>query len=159
MAGYIEWSFSSADSIDETEDQGAAAVDHTPEYRNALYPNGWPPHSLALKIGMPIMLLRNLNPINNLVNGTRLIVTRCSCHVIAARALTAGDVLQDDEVLIIPRIDFIHRETGWQLLRRVLGQCWPLLPMNASYDQPRQLVLLNPSKSSHYWPLWAKHKS
>ena len=32
------------------------------EYLNTLDPNGFPPHTLFLKPGMPLMLLRNLNP-------------------------------------------------------------------------------------------------
>ena len=35
---------------------------------------GLPPHSLDLKIGAPIMLLRNINPSAGLANGTRLVV-------------------------------------------------------------------------------------
>ena len=37
-------------------------------------PNGLPPYVLKLKIGCPIILLRNLDPANGLCNGTRLVV-------------------------------------------------------------------------------------
>ncbi|AQK79503.1 hypothetical protein ZEAMMB73_Zm00001d035706 [Zea mays] len=42
------------------------------EFLNTLTPNGLPPHVLKLKVGCPIMLLRNIDPANGLCNGTRL---------------------------------------------------------------------------------------
>ncbi|KAG2627512.1 hypothetical protein PVAP13_3KG127349 [Panicum virgatum] len=44
------------------------------EFLNTLTPNGLPPHMLKLKIGCPIILLRNIDPANGLYNGTRLVV-------------------------------------------------------------------------------------
>ena len=44
------------------------------EFFNTLTPNGLPPHMLKLKIGYPIILLRNIDPANGLCNGTRLVV-------------------------------------------------------------------------------------
>ena len=43
------------------------------EYLNSLKPNGFPPHKLTLKPNTPLMLLRNLDPKQGLVNGTRLL--------------------------------------------------------------------------------------
>ena len=66
------------------------------------------------------MLLRNLNPQHNLVNGTRLIITRCTAHVLAAKALTPSGALQQHEVLI-PRINFVGDNDGrmpFKMLRR-----------------------------------------
>ena len=53
----------------------------------------------------------NLNPQNSLVNGTRLVITRCTSHVLAAKAWTPAGVLQQDEVLI-PRINFVGDNDG-----------------------------------------------
>ncbi|ONM22141.1 hypothetical protein ZEAMMB73_Zm00001d005805 [Zea mays] len=47
---------------------------YPPEFLNTLTPNGLPPHVLKLKIGCPIILLRNIDPANGLCNGTRLVV-------------------------------------------------------------------------------------
>uniref|UniRef100_K4AMU8 ATP-dependent DNA helicase n=1 Tax=Setaria italica TaxID=4555 RepID=K4AMU8_SETIT len=44
------------------------------EFLNTLTPNGLPPHLLKLKIGCPIILLKNIDPANGLCNGTRLVV-------------------------------------------------------------------------------------
>ena len=44
------------------------------EFLNTLTPSGLPPHMLKLKIGCPIILLRNIDPANGLCNGMRLVV-------------------------------------------------------------------------------------
>ncbi|XP_066311307.1 uncharacterized protein [Miscanthus floridulus] len=44
------------------------------EFLNTLTPNGLPPRVLKLKIGCPVILLRNIDPMNGLCNGTRLII-------------------------------------------------------------------------------------
>lgn len=44
------------------------------DFLNTLNPRGLPPHRLVLKQNCPIMLLRNLDPIVGLCNGTRMIV-------------------------------------------------------------------------------------
>jgi ATP-dependent DNA helicase PIF1 len=56
-----------------------AAVDdphnyYPAELLNTLTPNGLPPHVLKLKVGCPVILLRNIDPANGLCNGTRLVV-------------------------------------------------------------------------------------
>jgi ATP-dependent exoDNAse (exonuclease V) alpha subunit len=71
----------SADSITDAETGGVFPT----EFLNTLSPNGIPPHELTIKLGMPIMLLRNLNPHLGLCNGTRLIVTRLRPHSIEAK--------------------------------------------------------------------------
>jgi ATP-dependent DNA helicase PIF1 len=55
------------------------------EFLNTLTPNRLPPHVLKLKIGCPIILLRNLDPANGLCNGTRLVVRGCQRNSIDAK--------------------------------------------------------------------------
>jgi ATP-dependent DNA helicase PIF1 len=60
-----------------------------------------PPSRLNLKIGTPVMLLRNLCPQDGLCNGTRMVITNLRSHCIEARIL-GGDF--DSQLRLIPRI-------------------------------------------------------
>ncbi|KAF6144790.1 hypothetical protein GIB67_016864 [Kingdonia uniflora] len=57
------------------------------EYINSLDPPGLPPFKLMLKVGCPVMLLRNIAPKDGLCNGTRLMVVRCATRLIEAMIL------------------------------------------------------------------------
>ena len=71
------------------------------EYMQSLTSGGLPPSRLALKVGSPVMLLRNLYPKEGLCNGTRLIVTRLGQRCIEVRIL-GGDF--HGQCKLIPRI-------------------------------------------------------
>ncbi|KAG5557689.1 hypothetical protein RHGRI_007813 [Rhododendron griersonianum] len=58
------------------------------EYLNSLDPTGLPAFKLALKVGCPIILLRNIAPKDGLCNGTRMMVVRCGSHIIEVKILT-----------------------------------------------------------------------
>lgn len=73
--------YRSFDSIPDDED---AATQHPVEMLNSLDPPGLPQHLLSLKPGMPVMLMRNLDP-PLLCNGTRLTVVQLGECVIVAR--------------------------------------------------------------------------
>ncbi|KAG2661478.1 hypothetical protein PVAP13_1KG506713 [Panicum virgatum] len=69
-----EREYLSADSISKCSDAvNDANILYPVEYLNTLNANNYPPHKLRLKVGVPIMLLRNLNQSLGLCNGTRLI--------------------------------------------------------------------------------------
>ena len=49
-----------------------------------------PNHNIKLKIGAPIIILRNLDQSKGLCKGTKLIITRMENHVIVARVITGN---------------------------------------------------------------------
>ena len=64
----------------------------TVEFLNSLNVAGVATHKLFLKPGMPVMLLRNLDPGNNLCNGTRLIVQSVSGRLLKVKHAELGTV-------------------------------------------------------------------
>ncbi|XP_029148390.1 uncharacterized protein [Arachis hypogaea] len=74
---------------------------HTPEFLNTIKCSGVPNHELTLKIGTPIMLLRNIDHSAGLCNGTRLVVTKLGKHIIEARS-SAGK--NKGQKVFIPRM-------------------------------------------------------
>ena len=90
----------SADTLENPND----AFRFNAEYLNTLKPNGFPEHILTLKSGMPIMLLRNVNPRQGLCNGTRLIYEKTiDSKLIQCR------IVGSERVVLIPRITFIPK--------------------------------------------------
>ena len=90
----------SADSLENPND----AFRFNAEYLNTLKPNGFPEHILTLKPGMPIMLLRNVNPRQGLCNGTRLIYDKTMDN-----KLIQCRIVGSERVVLIPRITFIPK--------------------------------------------------
>ncbi|XP_026416586.1 uncharacterized protein LOC113312026 [Papaver somniferum] len=62
----------------------------TQDFLNTIAPGGLPPHKLILKIGDPIILLRNLDPKCGLCNGTRLLCRRLFTNLIDAEIVTGS---------------------------------------------------------------------
>ena len=52
------------------------------EYLNSVDVSNLPPHELDLKVGAPVILLRNLDPSAGMCNGTRVNVVRSGGRVI-----------------------------------------------------------------------------
>ena len=50
---------------------------HPVELLNTLLPSGLPPHKLVLKVGAPIVFIRNLNRDQGIMNGTRGVIQSC----------------------------------------------------------------------------------
>lgn len=101
--------YTSFDSVIEVED----AVNYPVEFMNSVQVAGIPSHSLFLKVGAPIMLLRNLKP-PALCNGTRLQVKTLHKNVIEATILTGCGTGQD---VFIPRIPLVPTDYPIQFKR------------------------------------------
>ena len=56
----------------EVPDNPDEAKNYPQKFLHILTPYGMPPHTLQLKVGRIVMLLRSLGPSNGLCNGTRL---------------------------------------------------------------------------------------
>jgi len=85
------------------------------EFLNTLRFNDIANHELQLKVGVPILLLRNLNQSIGLCNGMRLIVKRLGQRVIEAEIITRNNV---GKRVFIPRIIMSPSETNWPFVLR-----------------------------------------
>ena len=80
------------------------------EFLNTLRFPGLPNHKLTLKVGLPIMLLRNLNQNGGLCNGTRLIITKLATWLIEAEIITGTNI---GTRVFIPRITLSPSDSKW----------------------------------------------
>ncbi|KAG5051476.1 hypothetical protein JHK87_003674 [Glycine soja] len=88
-----EKEYCSADSVDKSYELLSPAFGVlTPEFLNSLKTSGIPNHKLKIKVGTPIILLRNLDQADGLCNGTRLIVTRLGSNVVEAEIITGPNI-------------------------------------------------------------------
>ncbi|XP_020163675.1 uncharacterized protein [Aegilops tauschii subsp. strangulata] len=100
--------YMSYDSIDDSSDSVRDKDVYYPiEYLNATKIINFPNHRLTLKVGIPIMLLRNLSQANGLCNGTRLIVKELGDRLIEAVIMTGSHV---GDTVYIPRIELLAKK-------------------------------------------------
>ncbi|RZB51543.1 ATP-dependent DNA helicase PIF1, partial [Glycine soja] len=108
----------SSDSIekfDTIESEGFSII--TIEFLNSLSTSGLPNPKIKLKVGSPIMLLRNLDQNEGLCNGTRLIITRLANHIIEAKIMSGKG---QGNTVYIPRLSMSPSQSPWpfKLIRR-----------------------------------------
>ena len=92
--------FNSADELQNNDD----LLRFTVEFLHSLTPSGFPPHSLKIKPGMPLMLLRNLNPREGLCNGTKLVFEKALDNKVLQCTVSGSN-----RSVLIPRILFIPK--------------------------------------------------
>ena len=90
-------------SIDITEEN---SPDYTPEFLNTLKISGIAPHELKLKLGVPVMLLRNIDPANGHCNGVKYVINNINKHIIELRAIAGANI---GSCLFLPRIVMISQ--------------------------------------------------
>ena len=88
--------------VDDNEDF------YTEETLNHLNPSGSPPHELVLKKNAVVMLIRNVDTMKGLCNGTRCIVLDMKNEVLKVRVLSGPSVGED---VIIPKITMTPTDT------------------------------------------------
>ena len=88
------------------------------EYLNSLDPSGLPAHRLFIKQGMPLMLMRNLNPKMGLCNGTKLIFHKVHKNYLLECSIAGGEF--NSRKVLIPRIALRpkDREFSFEWTRR-----------------------------------------
>ncbi|KAL1364040.1 hypothetical protein AAHE18_03G189500 [Arachis hypogaea] len=74
---------------------------HTPEFLNTIKCSGVLNHELTVKVGTPIMLLRNIDHSVRLCNGTRLVITKLGKHIIEARSIAGRN---SGQKVFVPRM-------------------------------------------------------
>ena len=96
----------SADTVGEDDSYNV----YPTEFLNSITLSGMPPHSMTLKIGALVILLRNLcaGPGNGLRNGTRLIILKLGEKVIEAE-IASG--VNKGKCVLIPRITIAPSDT------------------------------------------------
>jgi len=97
MPAYLSYDYpltqnSNGDSVNDV---------HTSEFLNTINASGLPHHKIILKIGVPVMLLRNIDKKLGLCNGTRLIITRMGKFVLEAKVISGSNI---GEKVFIPRL-------------------------------------------------------
>ena len=125
---------------DTTSDQNNTL--YAVEYLNSLEFSGLPSHKLTLKVGSPVMLLRNINQKKGLCNGTRMILTYVGDRVLKAKIITGSHI---GEEVLIPRIVLLYDETKlpFTLRRRQfpIRLCYAMT-INKSQGQSLKEVIL-----------------
>ncbi|KAF8087309.1 hypothetical protein N665_0591s0013 [Sinapis alba] len=111
----------SSDSIDVLDRFSVNDQALTPDFLNKIKASGLPNHSLRLKVGCPVMLLRNIDPVGGLMNGTRLQITEMYDFMIKAKVITweKGKI---DRTVLIPRLSITpsDKKLSFKMRRRQL---------------------------------------
>ncbi|SAM02961.1 hypothetical protein [Absidia glauca] len=97
--------YHSNDSIIDCDDPTAASLDYPVELLHTMTPAGMPNHTMKIKRGMPLLIVRNLDVEHGLCNGTKVYVVRLLRYSIKVKTF-AGN-----REFLIPRINFTSSES------------------------------------------------
>ncbi len=96
-----------ANSVETRDDQVMAIGT---EFMNTITLAGMPPHHLALKVGVRVILLRNINAASGLCNGTCIIIWSLAWRLIIAQIIGGAHV---GNIVNILRITTITNHSKW----------------------------------------------
>ncbi|XP_074363887.1 uncharacterized protein LOC141704554 [Apium graveolens] len=146
----IPGEMSSYFSLDTAEDYPGTETEQLasfpPEYLNSINIPGLPLHELKLKVGVVVMLIRNLNQTLGLCNGTRMKVIKClkncvECEVISGQYKGTKH--------FIPRMELAPTETRlpFKLCRKQMPIhiCYAMTINKAQGQSLEQVVLYLPN--------------
>jgi len=108
-------SYMSCDTLFNSTDYGPFNDMEPPELLHSLKISRLPNHCLDLKVGVLVILLRNLNQSIGLCNRTRLIVGKMGDTMVVAKVIYRSKV---GEVILISRIDLTPSNLADLQLRR-----------------------------------------
>nr|XP_017255632.1 PREDICTED: uncharacterized protein LOC108225307 [Daucus carota subsp. sativus] len=138
-------------SVDRAEDFGGSDSDLSfafpPEYINSYNIPGLPHHELKLKVGVAVMLMRNLNQTLGLCNGTRMMITKCLKHCVQCEVICGAFAGTKH---FIPRMELFPTETKlpFKLIRKQMPlQICYSMTINKAQGQSLQRVGLYLPKS------------
>ncbi|CAN1136557.1 ATP-dependent DNA helicase PIF1 [Linum perenne] len=99
-----EITYLSSDTIDsEKGKQNVIHPEFPNEMLNSLQIPGFPDHEIKLKVGVPIILLRNIDQATGLCNGTRMVVKLLRQWFIEAEIISGSNI---GESVFLPRIQY-----------------------------------------------------
>ncbi|KAG5068215.1 hypothetical protein JHK85_000592 [Glycine max] len=102
-----EIEYLSSDLVDMSDTVDSPAFEAiTAEFLNTLKTTSIPNHSIKLKSGTPIMLIRNIDQAEGLCNGTRVTITRLANQVIKAKIIASKNI---GSLIYVPRISMAVR--------------------------------------------------
>lgn len=105
-----ETEYLSSDAVCQSDENSEVQGEwFTPEFLNEIKCSGIPNHKLKLKVGVPVMLMRNIDQAAGLCNGTRLLVNELGKNVIGATVLTGTNI---GERILVPRMNLVPSDPG-----------------------------------------------
>ncbi|KAK7340503.1 hypothetical protein VNO77_21209 [Canavalia gladiata] len=74
---------------------------HTSKFLNTINCSGLPNHEIKLKVGAPIILLRNIDHTAGMCNGSRMVITQMGNYILQAKVISGNNV---GHHIFIPRL-------------------------------------------------------
>ena len=90
-------------SVDSVSEENGMHHAYPAEFLQQLNASGLPSALLCLKVGSPVILLRNLDPGEGLCNGTRMVVLNVRRKMLQCRIISKDRRFRG-KVVLIPRI-------------------------------------------------------